>query len=95
MPNKAEKLLDRMRHSKGGWKRKDLEALYTGFGFIIKNSGAPHDTVVHPDYPELITSLPRHTKLAIYIVNQAIHMIDRLKLLEMARKEEESRGNQL
>ena len=88
MSRKAENLLERMRNSKKGWKRKDLESLYTGFGFIIKNSGGPHDTVVHPEFPELITSLPRHKKLAVYIVSQAIKMVDRLKHLESTRKRE-------
>lgn len=58
MPTKAEKLLEQMRASKKNWKRRDLETLYKGFGFIIKSSRGPHDKVVHPDYPMLITSLP-------------------------------------
>ncbi len=91
MSAKAEKLLERMRNSKSGWTRSDLEALYVGFGFIIQNSSGPHDKVIYPEFPTLITALPRHRKLAIYIVNQAIVMIERLKVLEKARDEEENR----
>ena len=61
MSKKASKLLERMRQSKSGWKRNDLDALYLGFDFIIE-SGGNHDIVKHPDFPQLITVLPRHNK---------------------------------
>ena len=87
MTSKAEKLLEKMRQSPNNWKRNDLESLYTGFGFIIVNSRGPHDKVFHPNYPVLITSLPRHTELGIYNIRQAIKLIERLKLLELSSKE--------
>lgn len=87
MSAKSDKLLERMRNSKSGWTRNDLDALYTGFGFVIKNSSGPHDMVVHPEFPILVTYLPRHRRLAIYIVDQAIHMIERLQILERERDE--------
>jgi len=89
MSKKADKLLERMRRSKDGWRRTDLDTLYKGFGFIIKiKKKGPHDTVEHPDFPQFFTYLPRHRKLAKYIVNQAIKMIDSLKALQVAEKEE-------
>jgi hypothetical protein len=89
MPTKAEKLLEQMRVSKKNWKRRDLETLYEGFGFIIESSRGPHDKVVHPDYPMLITSLPRHRELAVYLVDEAIRMIEKLKILEQGKKGEQ------
>lgn len=86
MPSKAaQKLLERMRRSKTGWKRDDVAQLYTGFGFTIQ-SGGSHDKVTHPDYPQLITSLPRHPKVHEYIVVQAVKNIDRLLELEKAKE---------
>lgn len=87
MSTKAEKLLERMRASQAGWKRNDLDRLYEGYGFIII-PGGNHDKVYHPDFPQLVTSLPRHNRVATYIVRQAIRMIERLN--ELRRAEEES-----
>jgi hypothetical protein len=81
MPSKASKLLERMRRSKSGWKRSDLEKLYTGFGFIITD-GAKHDIVKHPDFPELRSTLPRHNLVNKAYVQQAIDLIDKLKELQ-------------
>jgi hypothetical protein len=71
MPTTAEKLLEDMRRSQDNWKRRDLETLYIGFGFIIrkKKSRAPHDKVFHPEFPRLITSLPRHRKLSVTYIH--------------------------
>ena len=87
MPTSAEKLLEEMRQTKNKWKKHDLVTLYTGFGFIIKRKPrAPHDHVVHPEFPELFTSIPHGKKLGIYNINQAINLIDRLKTLEQRKK---------
>ena len=81
MPRKAEKLLERMRASKAGWSRSDLDALYAGYGFTIKH-GASHDIVIHAEFPELRATLPRHKDLAKAYVGQAIKIIDRLRELQ-------------
>lgn len=86
MTSKAEKLLERMRQSKAGWKRRDLDDLYEGFGFVITPGGS-HDIVKHPDFPQLRTTLPRHSDLAKGYVQFAIKLIDELKTLEQAREE--------
>ena len=86
MPSKASKLLEQMRQKKSGWKRHDLERLYKGFGFVIK-AGGSHDKVTHPEFPELITSLPRHGRIHEYMVIQAIKLIDKLEKLR-AEKEQ-------
>lgn len=82
MGEEAVKLLERMRASKSGWTRNHLDRLYIGFGFIIKEGRSPHDKVYHPDYPFLITFVPRHRKLLEVYVSQAIKLIDRLTELQ-------------
>jgi hypothetical protein len=82
--NKAKKLLESMRRSSANWKRSDLDSLYTGFGFVIIHSGK-HDTVKHPQYPHLLTRLPRHKVLAKAYVKQAVELVD--KLIELMKEE--------
>jgi len=88
MPSKASKLLERARRSKNGWTRDEIDRLYKGYGFIIE-SGGNHDKVTHPDFPQLITALPRHKRVASYIVRQAIQLIDRLTELQDEEEENE------
>jgi|GEM_PF-774863 len=85
MPPKAEKILAQLRQSSKNCKRRDLETLYKGFGFIIESSRGPHDKVYHPDFPMLITALPRHNELANYNISQAIALIDKLLSLKKAQ----------
>jgi hypothetical protein len=84
MSSKAQKLLEQMKQSKAGWRRKDLDKLYTGFGFIITH-GSNHDIAKHPDFPQLRATLPRHNFLAKGYVEFAVKLID--KVLEMQKKE--------
>jgi len=77
---RAEKILRRMRQSAAGWKPRQLYILYRGYGFSIRN-GAKHDVVVHPDHPELRTTIPRHRELAKIYIRQAIALIDKLLAL--------------
>lgn len=75
MPSKAEKLLERMRRSKSGWKRKDIESLYEGFGFELHH-GAKHDYYRHPNYPELRDTLKRSRTVPEYNARNAVRLID-------------------
>jgi hypothetical protein len=85
MTSKAQKLLERMKQSKAGWKRQDLDKLYTGFGFVISHGGN-HDIVKHPDFPHLRATLPRHTYLARGYIEFAIKLVD--MLLKMQKETE-------
>ena len=78
MSRKGDALLAKMRASKHGWKKEDLEKLYKAFGFEQQRSR--HILYVHPDYPELRGTVS-HTSssLAIGYVNHAIRTIDSLK----------------
>ena len=75
---KAETLLVRMRRTKSGWKRRDLEALYEGFGFVLYH-GKKHDYYQHPEYPLLRDTLKRSRTVSEYSVRNAIRLIERLK----------------
>ena len=88
MTSKAEKLLEQMRQSKANWKRRDLDRLYEGFGFIITH-GSNHDKVKHPDFiqvRELRATLPRHRTIDKVYVDDAIKRIDRLLELRKEKK---------
>lgn len=79
MPDKATKLLERMRRSTANWTRRDLDTLYIGFGFNIR-IGKKHDVVSHPEYPELRATLPKHSSIAKGYVTFAVKLIDQLQL---------------
>lgn len=85
MSKKATALLERMKRSKSGWKRVDLDTVYKGYGFKIEPR-AKHDKVYHPDFPQLLTYLPRHRKLAIAYVEELILKIAQLE--ELLSREE-------
>jgi len=86
MSSSAEKLLERMRRSRTGWKRADLDTLYTGFGFQIRHGGS-HDIVWHPDYPHLRDTLARHRKMPPVYVTDAIKLIDELRRMQDEQEE--------
>jgi hypothetical protein len=81
MSQKGMKLLESMRRSKSGWKRRDLDRLYSAFGFIISH-GANHDIVKHPKYPDLRATLPWHNEIAKVYVDYAVKKVDQLLLKE-------------
>jgi hypothetical protein len=76
-----EKLFERMRRSKAGWRFADLERLYLGFGFE-KYEGSKHTMYIHPDFPELRATVTRHRFLPKGYIQFAIKLIDRLNKLE-------------
>jgi hypothetical protein len=77
----TEKLLARMKASQSGWNQNDLDALYKGFGFEVRN-GAKHQFYYHPSHRELYATVARHSTLAKGYVFTAIRLIERLKYLE-------------
>lgn len=79
--DRSQKLLSRMRASKAGWRQKDLEALYTGFGFEFRE-GSGHRVYFHPKYPQLYATVPRHGPLAKVYISTAVRLIDQLNELE-------------
>ena len=88
--SRPEKLLERMRRSTAGWKYADLVKLYEGFGFEIRHGGH-HDVVKHSCYPQLRTTLPRHTSVAKAYIAKAVELVDKLRELE---QQEEASANE-
>jgi hypothetical protein len=85
MPKK-DKLLEKMRRNKVGWKFNDLNNLYIKYGFE-KCEGSNHTMYIHPDFPELKGTVTRHRSLAIGYIQYAIKLIDKLKKLKEAKNE--------
>lgn len=85
--SKGDRLLEKMRRSKAGWKFNDLESLYIKFGFE-KYEGSKHTMYIHPDFPELRATVTRHSSLAIGYIQFAIKLIDRLKELKEGKNGE-------
>lgn len=79
--SKAEKLLEKMRNSKVGWSADDLHTLYVGFGFEFREGGK-HMIYIHPEFPELRSTVARHSTLAVGYIQHAISLIDKLKKIK-------------
>jgi len=47
-----------MRRSRAGWHHRDLDRLYTGFGFEC-DEGAKHSLYIHPKYLDLRATVTR------------------------------------
>lgn len=74
----AEKLLERMRRPSSGWKPKDFEALFRGFGFEM-DEGGNHTTYIHATYSDMIFQVPRHKSLSNFYARETVKLIDRLR----------------
>ena len=82
MPSKAEELLSAMRRLTANWTRRDLDTLYSGFGFNIR-IGKGHDIAKHPEFPRLRATLPKkHHYLAGGFVTFAVKLVDKLQQLK-------------
>lgn len=80
MPS-AEKLFERAKRTKAGWRLDELRRLYRGFGFDVEE-GAKHIMFIHPKYPQLAATVTRKRSLAIGYVSRAVELISALKELE-------------
>ena len=77
----VERLLERMRRSKAGWRLADLEKLYVGLGFEAREGGK-HRIYIHPEFPELRATVTRSRSLAKGYIEHALHLAKRLKEME-------------
>lgn len=69
------KLRVRMSASKSGWGWKDLDRLYTSYGFV-KREGGKHTVYWHPDRPGLLATVARHGSLPAGYVRTALRLIN-------------------
>ncbi len=76
-----DRLLERAKRTKHGWKRRDLDALYTGFGFEIEDR-EKHRYYVHPLYPFLIGSAPKGRDITAGFVADAVRIVGKLIALK-------------
>ena len=79
--DEAQKLFERMTRSKSGWKARDLEALYLGFGFQ-KREGGKHVVYSHPEFPQLRATVTRARNLPRGYVQTALSLINELRRLK-------------
>lgn len=79
--SRAQSLLKRMRRSKAGWTYVDLDNLYIGFGFKVREGGK-HRIYIHSRYPQLRATVTRSRSLAKGYIRHALHVIDKLSELE-------------
>jgi hypothetical protein len=74
----AERLRERMLHSKHGWRARDLDRLYKGYGFE-ERSKVPHVVYFHPRYPYLTATVTRSSgALPAGYVDTALDLLDEL-----------------
>ena len=73
-----------MKQTKDGWRPKDFETLYEGYGFT-KKEGGNHTTYTNAEYG-LIVQVARHNSLATGYAAQAVKTIT--ALLELQTQKE-------
>lgn len=83
----VDDLLERMRRSKAGWTAADLEKLYVGLGFEVREGGK-HRVYMHPKFPELRATVTRSRSLAKGYIEHALHLAKRLKEMEAKHEDE-------
>jgi len=81
----VENLLKRMRRSKAGWTYVDLDNLYRGLGFKVREGGK-HRVYIHPQFPELRATVTRSRSLAKGYIEHALGLANRLSELEAKHK---------
>jgi len=75
------KILEAMRRTKAGWKPRDFEALYVGFGFDAIDLGK-HTKYRHPSHPRLWTTVKRADPLSKAYAQDAVELIEQLLAME-------------
>ena len=81
----ADFLLEKMRHSKYGWRYNDLVSLYVAFGFEWREGGK-HTIFYHPVHGHLRATVTRSRTLAVGYIQTALKLIDQLKAVEAVKK---------
>ncbi len=81
----ADKLFDKAKRTKAGWRLEELRRLYRGFGFDVEE-GAKHIMFIHPRYPQLAATVTRKRTLAVGYISKAVELITALKQLEEGKR---------
>lgn len=80
----AEKLRADMENNKSGWGQSDIDALYTGYGFVLRQ-GNKHRFYSHPYFPQLHDSVSRQNDLPPGYASSALKNIAELERLTAAQ----------
>ncbi len=81
----ARRLRETMGKSKSGWGQNDLDALYIGYGFVLRQGGK-HRFYSHPDFPQLHATVSRQNDLPPGYVQSALKLIAELERLSAPQK---------
>ncbi|MCM2303447.1 MAG: hypothetical protein NDJ72_02000 [Elusimicrobia bacterium] len=76
----AIKLRADMENNKSGWGQSDLDTLYTGYGFVLRQGGK-HRMYYHPVFPELHASVSRQNDLPPGYAHSAMKLLVELERL--------------
>ncbi len=76
----AIKLRADMENNKSGWGQSDLDTLYTGYGFVLRQGGK-HRMYYHPAFPQLHQSVSRQNDLPPGYAQSALKLLVELERL--------------
>lgn len=80
----AEKLRADMENNKTGWGQGDLDTLYAGYGFTLRQGGK-HRMYYHPYFPQLHETVSRQNDLPPGYAQSALKLIRELEQLTAAQ----------
>jgi hypothetical protein len=75
MAEKRRALLEQARHNRADWRFRELERLYSAFGFE-REEGGKHVIFVHAVHQELWTTVTRSSPLPIGYITTAVRLCD-------------------
>lgn len=76
----AMKLRADMENNKNGWGQSDLDTLYTGYGFVLRQGGK-HRMYYHPAFPQLHQTVSRQNDLPPGYAQSALKLLAELERL--------------
>lgn len=76
----AMKLRVDMENNKNGWGQSDLDTLYAGFGFVLRQGGK-HRMYYHPVFPQLHETVSRQNELPPGYAQSALKLLRELERL--------------
>lgn len=76
----AVKLRADMENNKSGWGQSDLDTLYSGYGFVLRQGGK-HRMYYHPAFPQLHQSVSRQNDLPPGYAQSALKLLVELERL--------------
>jgi hypothetical protein len=76
----AMKLREDMKNNKSGWGQSDLDTLYRGYGFVLREGGK-HRMYTHTAFPQLHESVSRQNDLPPGYAQSALKLLTELERL--------------